>query len=380
MWSVTTITKQNIYRSIVSRGKRRTKAKRDHDDDDDDDRVTIATGDDLVILRDFELINLVFDESLWIIDSGATLHVIPRKEFFTSYSSGDFGVLKNAELEKYSHCMASKHARVSFKKHPPSRKSKLLELVHSNVCGPLKVKSFNGALYFVTFIYDYSKKLWFYASKAKEQVLEKFKQFQVLVERQSDKKGIRDEKTPPKTSQLNGLAERVNKTMIERVRLYDPIEKKLVRSRDMQFMKDQTIEDIDKNSEQHNYVGDQQLGDGFDVPLDAEKEQKMSQDENLGDGLKPPLVQLKRSNRERQSSTRYTSDEYVTLTDGEEPECYQEAMESEEMQKWLDVVQDEINYLHDNHTNDLVKLPNDKKVMENRWIYRVKQESNFASP
>jgi len=29
-----------------------------------------------------------------IIDSGDTLHVTPMKEFFTSYTSGDFGVLK----------------------------------------------------------------------------------------------------------------------------------------------------------------------------------------------------------------------------------------------------------------------------------------------
>jgi len=29
-----------------------------------------------------------------IIDSGATLHVTPWKEFFTSYTFGDFGVLK----------------------------------------------------------------------------------------------------------------------------------------------------------------------------------------------------------------------------------------------------------------------------------------------
>ncbi|RDX82689.1 hypothetical protein CR513_36489, partial [Mucuna pruriens] len=60
--------------SIVSREKKRTKAK----------RVMI-----FVILRDFESVNLVFDES-----SGATLHVTPRKEFFTSYTLGDFGVLK----------------------------------------------------------------------------------------------------------------------------------------------------------------------------------------------------------------------------------------------------------------------------------------------
>ncbi|RDY05304.1 hypothetical protein CR513_10876, partial [Mucuna pruriens] len=66
--------------------------------------------------------------------------------------------------------------------------------------------------------------------------------------------------------------------------MYDHVEKKLVRSRDVQFMEDQTIEDIDKNGEQHNY-DDQQLRDDFDVPLDdnAEEEQKMSQEENLGD-------------------------------------------------------------------------------------------------
>ncbi|RDX90856.1 hypothetical protein CR513_27235, partial [Mucuna pruriens] len=57
-------------------------------------------------------------------------------------------------------------------------------------------------------------------------------------------------------------------------RMYDPVEKKLVRSYDVQFMKDQTIEDIDKNGEQHNYVGDQQLGDGFDIPLDDDAEEE----------------------------------------------------------------------------------------------------------
>ncbi|RDX63641.1 hypothetical protein CR513_57905, partial [Mucuna pruriens] len=117
-------------------------------------------------------------------------------------------------------------------------------------------------------------------------------------------------------------------------RMYDPVEKKLVRSRDVQFMEDQTIKDIVQNGEQHNY-DDQLLGDGFDVPLDddVEEEQEMSQDENLGDAPELPPVQLRRSNRQKQSSTRYTSDEYVILIDGEEPECYQESMESEERQK-----------------------------------------------
>ncbi|RDX81950.1 hypothetical protein CR513_37321, partial [Mucuna pruriens] len=85
--------------------------------------------------------------------------------------------LKNAELEKCSHCMTGKQNKTSFKKHPLSRKSKLLEFVHSNICGSLNVKSFNSALYFVTFIDDCSRKLWVYVLKTKDQVLKKFKQF-----------------------------------------------------------------------------------------------------------------------------------------------------------------------------------------------------------
>jgi len=96
--------------------------------------------------------------------------------------------LKNADLEKCSHCMVGKQTRVSFKKHPSSKKFELFELVHLDICGPLKVKSFGDALYFVTFIDDCSRKLRVYILKTKNQVLQKFKEFHVLVERQSSKK------------------------------------------------------------------------------------------------------------------------------------------------------------------------------------------------
>ena len=70
---------------------------------------------------------------------------------------------------------------------------------------------------------------------------------------------------------------------------------------------------------------------------------------------------------------------YVILTDGEKPECFEEAIESDEKQKWLDAMKDEIKSLHDKHTFDLVKLPKGKKALDNRWIYRVKHESNSVS-
>ena len=70
----------------------------------------------------------------------------------------------------------------------------------------------------------------------------------------------------------------------------------------------------------------------------------MSQDEDLSDASEPPQVQIRRSNRQREPSTRYPSDDYVTLTDEGEPECYLEAIESEETKKWLDAMQDEIKF------------------------------------
>ena len=73
-----------------SKDKKGKQKEKNHDDN----RVTTATSDDLVIFHGPNLINLVSDESMWIIDNGATLHVTVRKEFFTSYIPGDFGVLK----------------------------------------------------------------------------------------------------------------------------------------------------------------------------------------------------------------------------------------------------------------------------------------------
>ena len=129
------------------------------------------------------------------------------------------------------------------------------------------------------------------------------------------------------------------------------------------------------------YVDDQQLGDEVNIPTnDGEGESDMSQDENLGEAPESSQVQLRRSNRQRQPSTRYNSDEYVTITDEGEPECFQEAMESDENQKWLDAMHDEMKSLHDNHTYDLVKFPKGKRDLEKGWIYRVKHESNSKSP
>ena len=54
------------------------------------------------------------------------------------------------------------------------------------------------------------------------------------------------------------------------------------------------------------------------------------------DANEPPIVQptLRRSSRGQVKSRRYPLDEYVTLTEGGEPDCYEEAISGEHKEKW----------------------------------------------
>ena len=63
-----------------------------------------------------------------------------------------------------------------------------LELIHSDVCGPMSSTSLSGFEYYITFIDDYSRKTWIYLLKAKSDVFEKFKEFKALIENLLDKR------------------------------------------------------------------------------------------------------------------------------------------------------------------------------------------------
>lgn len=137
-------------------------------------------------------------------------------------------------------CLVGKLHRFSFHKSHRSRRSHVLDLMHTNVCS-ITDRSLGGALYFVTFIDDHSWKRWTYCLKSKNLVLNVFKCFHVLVERQVVKKlkcirtdngieycgpfehysqehGIRLKKTVPKIPQWNGVVEKITRTIEEHIR------------------------------------------------------------------------------------------------------------------------------------------------------------------
>ena len=61
---------------------------------------------------------------------------------------------------KVSSLLGNEQNRVAFKTHHSfSRKKNLLDLVNSNLYGPMNLKTLVGSLYFVTFIDDHSRKI-----------------------------------------------------------------------------------------------------------------------------------------------------------------------------------------------------------------------------
>ncbi|GJV45772.1 retrotransposon protein, putative, ty1-copia subclass [Tanacetum coccineum] len=140
------------------------------------------------------------------------------------------GILKSMDDESFHQCvscLSGKMTRKSFPHHP-ERATDLFGLIHTDVCGPLRHVSRQGASYFITFTDDYSRYGYIYLLKYKHEVFEVFKVFKNEVENQLGKtiKALRSDRggeyisqefkdylkpcrivqqlTPPYTPQHNG--------------------------------------------------------------------------------------------------------------------------------------------------------------------------------
>lgn len=138
-------------------------------------------------------------------------------------------------------CVKGKQTRNTFK-NIGSRAQNILDLVHSDVCGPMTRPSIGSALYYVIFVDDFSRKVFLFTMKTKDEVTDKFIEFKNRVERESGRKigilrsdnggeyvnkrlkdilikcGIKHQTTAPYTSEQNGVAERYNRSIVEKAR------------------------------------------------------------------------------------------------------------------------------------------------------------------
>ena len=81
----------------------------------------------------------------------------------------------------YKECQLGKQTRISFQSKQKNSNG-LLDLVHTDLCGPARTRSLQGYRYFMLLIDDYSRMMWATFLREIFEALEKFKIFKAMVE------------------------------------------------------------------------------------------------------------------------------------------------------------------------------------------------------
>ncbi|RVW37940.1 Retrovirus-related Pol polyprotein from transposon TNT 1-94 [Vitis vinifera] len=217
-------------------------------------------------------------------------------------------------------------------KLPELKTSKVekLELVHIDLWGPSPVASLGGSRYYITFIDD------------------------------SSRKGIGMEKTIPGTPQQNGVAERMNRTLNERARSM-----RLHAGLPKNFWTD----DVSTAA----YLINQGPSVSMEFRLPEEVwsgKEVMYKDRST---VVSDVTEIDQKKFEFVNLDELT--ESTVQKGGEEDKENSVMMKPCKMRissKWELVMKDEMDSLLGNQTWELTELPVGKKVLHNKWVYRIK--------
>ncbi|KAG6438785.1 hypothetical protein O3G_MSEX000222 [Manduca sexta] len=394
-------------------------------------------------------------------------------------------------------CLENKMSNLPFNSNKKSRTTDLLQIIHTDVNGPINPIGFGGEKYFVSFIDDFSKLAKVYCINSKSEVYDCFVNYVNLVENQTGKrvkeircdngteylnrnffefskqKGIYIKPCPAYTHQLNGVAERYNRTVMDRARCLlaeakidkcywpecvrtaaylgnrlltntlikrTPYEIFLGRKPDVTNLKIYGSEAFVRTPEQRRtsklypkaekgiLVGYSDMGYrilignkvivsrhvtfiekrpqyiNFDCGKETDNEdngmKQESEDENprndrndqedeenveckeIEENKKEDNKEVKEIRIKRTKKMPKKYEDYVVhanFCNVNLPENYEEAINSSESKKWKRAMDEEIQSLEENNTWKIVKEPLNKKIIEVKWIYRIKSNGNYKA-
>ena len=403
---------------------------------------------------------------------------------------------KSVSLSFCEGCVEGKMHRKPFKTVGEIRSTRKLELVHSDVCGPMSVDSIGGRKYFVTFIDDYSRCCAVYFLRQKSEVLEKFKEFEAITTSESDckigtlrtdnggeyvskefedylkSKGIHHQLTVPYSPEQNGVAERMNRTLMESARSMmahaglpnrywaeavatatyvknrtpttairearTPYECWYNRKPKLDHLRvfgciayahipKALRQKLDKKARKLRFVGYCKESKGYrlldentmkvlirrdvtfnerdfrlevqtetyeplntlEVDPDLETVESVTTEAEYSEQQKPQEVR-RSSERQKRPPIRYGRDEYADMATVEnqvqhvaynvcqipEPKSMEEALQSEYSKEWKTAAGMEYQSLIDNETWDLVELPQGRKPVGCKWVFKVKHRND----
>ncbi|GJR87325.1 retrotransposon protein, putative, ty1-copia subclass [Tanacetum coccineum] len=308
------------------------------------------------------------------------------------------GLLKSIDDESFDICVSciyGKMARNSFT-HESERANDLLGLIHSDVCGPFRTTSREGANYYVTFTDDFSRYGYVYLIKHKHEVFEMFKAFQNEVEHQLGKtiKALRSDRggeylsqefldhlrscriisqlTPPYTPQHNESAACILNMVPTKKVDKTPYEIWHGKVSNLSYLKNSLIS---------------QEASGNTIDFDEIQRQDAQPSENTSEHrpevehedveTQTDVNPVRRFARIPQAPERYgfyVDAEEHELGDHGESANYRAALSDPESDKWLEAINAEMQSMKDNQVWKLVDLLPNCKTVGSKWIFKKKTD------
>ncbi|KAK1607895.1 hypothetical protein QYE76_031568 [Lolium multiflorum] len=409
------------------------------------------------------------------------------------HSDGLLESLDFESLDRCEACLMGKMTKTPFS-GTMERATDLLEIIHTDVCGPMSVASRGGYRYVLTFTDDLSRYGYIYFMKHKSETFEKFKEFQSEVENQRNKKikflrsdrggeylsyefgmhlkkcGILSQLTPPAAG-YRMMQEGTRKLMITKLKGWrlllllllllfwgyaletaaitlnrepsksvetTPYELWFGKKPKLSFLKVWGCEayvkklqpdKLEPKAEKCVFIGYPKETIGYTfyhrsegkifvakngsflekefltkevtrrkVELDevdepslidqssAVPEEVPAQPAPIGEeandddheASNEEATEPRRSTRERTTPDWYDPCLNVMIVDNndEDPATYEEAMMSPDSNKWQEAMKSEMGSMYDNQVWTLVDLPDSRKAVENKWIFKRKTDAD----
>nr|GEV42816.1 hypothetical protein [Tanacetum cinerariifolium] len=312
------------------------------------------------------------------------------------------GLLRSTDDESFDQCVSCLSGKMTRKlfPHRPERATDLFGIIHTDVCGPLRDVSRQGASYFTTFTDDYSQNQLRKTIKALrsdrdgEYISQEFKDYFKAC-------GIVQQLTPPYTPQHNGVSERINRTLLDMVRSMMNLTTLLLSFWDYALESATRIlnmvptKKVDKTPHELWYGKFPNLSYlkvwGYEALVKRDTPDKLQQRSVkcifIGYPKKtmgyyfyfPPenKIVVARSERTHRAPNRLCLNVEVeehSLGDLNKPASYKAAMLDSESNKWIDAMNAKIQSMIDYMVWVLVDLPPGCKTVGSKWILKKKTD------
>ena len=99
------------------------------------------------------------------------------------------GVLKTLDFTDFGTCVDRiKGKQTNKTTKGAKRSSEILEIIHTDICGPFTTPCLNGQRYFISFIVDHTRYIYLYLLYDKDEALDAFKTYKAEVEKKRENK------------------------------------------------------------------------------------------------------------------------------------------------------------------------------------------------